>query len=119
LAKQNNSKGHYYKTRAKQMGINLQGISGKLSSSQAKKTTGASSKKGGPTTSSAPVGAGDSINLTDAASLIQKAEAALEAVPIVNSELVDDVSRRVSSGQYVVSDEKIADKIIELEKNLS
>ncbi len=101
------------------MGINLQGISGKLSSSQTKKTTGASSKKGSSTTGSSSAGQGDSVNLTEAASLIQKAEVALEAVPIVNSEQVDEVSRRISSGQYVVSDEKIADKIIELEKNLS
>ena len=102
------------------MGINLQGITGKQTSSQTKKASGSAEKKGASSTSAKnPTEQGDSVNLTSAASLIQKAEQALEAVSIVNAEHVDDVSRRISNGQNEIDDKQIAEKIIELEKNFS
>lgn len=102
------------------MGINLQGITGKQASSQTKKSTRSSEKKGVSSTSGQnPAGQSDSVNLTGAASLIQKAEQALEAVPVVNADHVNDVSSRLANGQYEIDDTQIAEKIIELEKDFS
>lgn len=102
------------------MGINLQGITGKQASSKTKQASGSSSKKGTSSVSSKSAsGQSDSVNLTGAASLIQKAEQALETVPIVDVDHVDDVSKRLANGQYEINDKQIAEKLIDLEKNLS
>ncbi len=102
------------------MGINLQGITGKQTSSKTKQTSGSSSKKGtGSVSSKSASSQSDSVNLTGAASLIQKAEQALENVPLVDVDHVDDVSKRIANGQYEIDDKQIAEKLIDLEKNLS
>ncbi len=98
------------------MGINLRGITGKPASSLREKTANSGvSKAHGSATSGATA---DSVNLTDAASLIQKAEQALAAVPAVNIEHVENITRQLANGQYEIDDEQIAGKIIEMEKSL-
>jgi len=102
------------------MGINIQGITGKQTSSRTKKAGSSAAKKGvSPASEKSSTGQNDSVNLTDAASLIQKAEQALAAVPMVNADHVNDVSSRNANGQYEIDDKQIADKIIELENNFT
>lgn len=95
------------------MGINIRGIGGNSVTTQTKKTGNA--KTAGKATDGQASGSADSINLTDAASLIQKAEQALAAIPTINAKHVEEVSRKISDGSYQIDDEQIADKIIEQE----
>lgn len=61
----------------------------------------------------------DSIALTDAASRLKQAQAALASAAVVDTELVARVAGMLQAGTYEIDAEHIAEKIIEMERQLS
>lgn len=63
--------------------------------------------------------ASDSVALTDAAARLKQAQAALASAAVINTELVARVAGMLQAGTYEIDAEHIAEKIIEMERQLS
>ncbi|MCX8048205.1 MAG: flagellar biosynthesis anti-sigma factor FlgM [Methylohalobius sp.] len=60
----------------------------------------------------------DSLALTDIASRLKQAQAALANAPVIDLELVARVANQLEAGTYEINAERIAEKIIEMERQL-
>lgn len=61
----------------------------------------------------------DSVTLTDAAARLQKLEAALADHPVVDEQRVADIRQALADGTYRADPERIADKLLALERELA
>lgn len=61
---------------------------------------------------------GDSLKFTETAKDLKQAFAALDSVPVINTDRVKQARDAISSGTYQVDAEKIAEQMIEIEKSL-
>jgi negative regulator of flagellin synthesis FlgM len=68
---------------------------------------------GGSATSSS-----DDVHITDSASKLAALEQALRGLPAVNEARVAEVSSAIEQGRYTVQPDRIADKLIQLERDL-
>ena len=60
----------------------------------------------------------DQITITTSAVNMQKAESALKAVPVVDTDRVEQLRLAIKNGEYEVDPAKIAEKFISLESSL-
>jgi negative regulator of flagellin synthesis FlgM len=65
--------------------------------------------------SSAPT---DTLNLTDAAARLQRLEALVADLPAVDQQRVEALRREVASGAYKTDPERVADRLVRLEREL-
>ena len=61
----------------------------------------------------------DAVELTDTATNLQRIEARLTDVSDVDPQRVDAMRRRIESGDYRVDHEKLAQKLLKLEQDLT
>jgi len=61
----------------------------------------------------------DSVSLTSSASLLQELRSEIEQQPVVNTEAVEAVSQKLADGTYEINDQRIADKILDMETKLA
>ncbi|GAB6067186.1 hypothetical protein JCM13664_05040 [Methylothermus subterraneus] len=61
----------------------------------------------------------DAVALTEAAARLKQAQAALASAAVVDTELVARVAQQLASGTYRIDAERIAEKIIEMERQLN
>ena len=61
---------------------------------------------------------GDTVELTDSARQLQALESKLAGVSEVDQSRVDQVRSRIEAGEYQVSSERVADKMIALDRAL-
>lgn len=66
----------------------------------------------------APVSGGDTVNLTDSARQLAALEAAVASASEVDQARVDAIRARIDSGDYRVSPEQIADKLLRFDQAL-
>jgi negative regulator of flagellin synthesis FlgM len=59
------------------------------------------------------------IQITDQARQLAGLEHALQAMPVVNESRVSEIRNAIEEGSYQVAPERIADKLMSLEKDLS
>lgn len=59
------------------------------------------------------------INLTNMAAQIKKAEASLTNTPAVNNQKIEQIKQSLLEGSYQIDSRRIADKLIALELSLS
>lgn len=100
------------------MSINIKGAAGKPSQSSRKKVGTSGSSKKNAASAAAQNTDNDSVDLTKAATQIQQIEQSLASIPIVDSSKVQAVSESIEQGQYQINEERIADRIIDIEKNI-
>ena len=60
----------------------------------------------------------DTVRLTDEARQLQELERTLESLPVVDEQRVADVKEAISSGQYTVDAESVAEKMLRIERGL-
>ncbi|MDY6941613.1 MAG: flagellar biosynthesis anti-sigma factor FlgM [Pseudomonadota bacterium] len=60
----------------------------------------------------------DSVTFTDTARQLNELAAAVEKVPVVDTQRVEQIKQLVDSGQYRVDSERVADRLIALEQML-
>ena len=60
----------------------------------------------------------DTVVLTDSAKQIQQLEKQLESIPVVDAHRVADVRENLISGNYTISNERVAEKLIRYETSL-
>ncbi|ADJ27397.1 flagellar biosynthesis anti-sigma factor FlgM [Nitrosococcus watsonii] len=79
-------------------------------------------------TSSYPKSAGDShtgqpavetVTLTNTAAQLRETEASLAGISVVDNQKVERIKQSILEGSYQINSERIADKLIALEKDLS
>jgi negative regulator of flagellin synthesis FlgM len=58
----------------------------------------------------------DSVSLTDAAARLQKLEAALANQPVVDKQRVEEIRQALAEGSYQTDPERVAAKLLELER---
>ena len=100
------------------MSINIKGAAGKASQSSRKKVGSSDSSNKSGASGAAQNTTSDSVDLTETATQMQKIEQSLASIPIVDSSKVQAVSESIEQGQYQINEEKIADRIIDIEKNI-
>ncbi len=104
------------------MSINIKRSSSKTGPiSTGKSTSGQKSTKANTASSnsgSSKTSSSDSLELTGEGTQLQQIEQSLSDIPIVDSKRVESVSQSIESGQYTIDNEKIADRIIENERDL-
>lgn len=61
----------------------------------------------------------DSVNLTDTAHTLKKAEDAIHSASVVDSEKVADIARAIADGNYRIDAERVAEKLLQFEGELS
>jgi negative regulator of flagellin synthesis FlgM len=66
---------------------------------------------------SAPA-APDTVDLTDAARLMQRVETLLAAAPVSSRERVDAIRQAIASGAYSIDPQRIAAQVVRLERDL-
>lgn len=76
----------------------------------------------GPAAAGAAAGSGrmsdDSVALTGTASLLRNAASKLHGVPVVNGQRVEQLRNAIANGSYQVDAQRVADKLIGMEKTL-
>jgi negative regulator of flagellin synthesis FlgM len=60
----------------------------------------------------------DTVDVTDAARLMQRVEAILAAAPATDQNRVEEVKRALASGAYEIDPERIAAQVARLERDL-
>ncbi|MFK8029893.1 MAG: flagellar biosynthesis anti-sigma factor FlgM [Gammaproteobacteria bacterium] len=93
-------------------------ISGRTTQTQGPERTGDNPNKevgGAKSTASQSV---DTIQLTGEARLMQAVEQKLGSIPEVDSKRVEDVRSRIETGNYTVSAERTADKMLSMEQSM-
>ena len=61
---------------------------------------------------------GDSVNLTDTASMLKKMEASLSSVPVVDVKRVESIKQAIMNGSFNIDPGRIADKMLNMESML-
>ena len=97
------------------MPIDIRTVSNFNTGSTAKKTSVPvkANSRSQPATTSADA---DSVSLTDTFGLLSRAQVLLASVPVVDSEHVSMVSEAITTGNYEIDSEQVAEKIIESEQ---
>jgi negative regulator of flagellin synthesis FlgM len=87
---------------------------------QATSNTGNNGSQTASTTSSSstPLQANDSVQLTDSARALQQASSSADAQSPVNSERVEQIRKSLADGSYRIDAGKIADKLTSLESQI-
>lgn len=93
---------------------NLQ-ITGRPANGTAKTDNPAATSQEG---SQAQAGAADSVELTQSARSLQALDARMSEVSEVDQQRVDEVRAKLESGQYSVDAQRVADKMIALDRSL-
>ena len=70
------------------------------------------------TASTAASQSSDQVTLTDSARSLQKIEEAIAKAPVVDSAKVAAIKQSVSSGTYQIDTGRVADKLLQFERNL-
>jgi negative regulator of flagellin synthesis FlgM len=73
----------------------------------------------GPATKPAAPTVSDSVSLTDAAARLRRLEAALADHPVVDKQRVADIRQALADGSYQTDPERVADKLLALERDLA
>ena len=66
----------------------------------------------------ASTSSGDTVNITHSGLLMSRLEEVVHNTPAVDTERVATLKAAVSSGSYQVDDQKVADNLLRLERNL-
>ncbi|MDH5784969.1 MAG: flagellar biosynthesis anti-sigma factor FlgM [Chromatiales bacterium] len=61
----------------------------------------------------------DSVSLTDTAAHLQKLENTIAALPVVDSQRVEEIRNAITNGEYQIDAANIADKLINLDTDLN
>jgi len=102
------------------MSINIKGVSSKSGQTATSKVSGGNkSARSNATNTASQKPVDDSVDLTEAASKIQLIEQSLVNVPIIDDTQVQAISTSIKDGVYQVDNEKVADRILTAEKQLS
>lgn len=64
-----------------------------------------------------PASAGDTVQLTSGAQLLERLEKSLESLPAVDSQRVSEVKSAIENGNYEIDAEAIADAMLRLERS--
>ena len=70
-------------------------------------------------TASTAASGSDQVTLTDSARSLQKIEEAIAAAPVVDTAKVAAIKQAVSSGTYQIDTGRVADKLLQYERNLN
>jgi negative regulator of flagellin synthesis FlgM len=62
--------------------------------------------------------AGETVSLTDTASRLQRLSSEIESQPVVDSERVEGIRQAIENGSYEIDAERIARKMVDLEREL-
>ncbi|MEN8261509.1 MAG: flagellar biosynthesis anti-sigma factor FlgM [Pseudomonadota bacterium] len=100
------------------MSIDVRNIPGKSARASVPNTNRPSAEKATSSTEAKSAHA-DSVNLTDTAHNLKKAEQLLQSAPTVNSERVETISRTLANGEYQIDAERIAEKLLQIEGELA
>ncbi len=98
-----------------------QGILGKIGNKVDETST---ASKVGPNSSApnqsatSPVSAGDTVNLTSSAKLLERLDKTLESLPAVNAERVAEIRNAIENGDYDIDVDAVADAMIHLDRSL-
>lgn len=98
------------------MAIDLRSVTGKAIDPVTGKSP--SLRKAAPDSSESSVSQSDTVALTETAAKLREAGQTLVANSVIDSELVARVANALQSGDYEIDAERIAEKILELEKKL-
>ena len=80
----------------------------------------AAGRAAGPAQPAAPVSKSrDTVTLTDSAHQLQKLAEAIAKVPVTNAEKVQSVKDAVARNAFTVDAERVADKMLQFERDLS
>ncbi len=71
-----------------------------------------------PGTKGRGAASGDSVNLTDTASMLKKMEASLSSVPVVDVKRVESIKQSIMNGSFNIDPGRIADKMLNMESML-
>ncbi len=93
-------------------------ISTSLQTVQVHKSSGKEKAETAKNTSAQTVTQGDSLKFTETAKELKQAFAALDSVPVINSDRVKQARDAISEGTYQVDAEKIAEQMVQFEKSL-
>ena len=61
---------------------------------------------------------GDTVELTSGAQLLERLEKSLDALPVVDSQRVDEIKAAIENGNYDIDADAIADAMIRFERSL-
>lgn len=76
-------------------------------------TAGADQSAAGASTSS-----GDTVNITRSGLLLSRLQEIVHAAPAVDTERVASLKDAIASGSYAIDNQKTADRLLQLERNL-
>lgn len=60
----------------------------------------------------------DTVSLTDSAALLQKIEAVLADVPVVDTQRVENIRKALANGTYEIDATRVAEKLLSFENRL-
>ncbi len=93
-------------------------ISTALQTVQINKSSGKEKAESTKNNSAPNVTQTDSLKFTETAKELKQAFAALDSVPVINSDRVNQARDAITSGTYQVDAEKIAEQMVQFEKSL-
>ncbi|MEL7187377.1 MAG: flagellar biosynthesis anti-sigma factor FlgM [Pseudomonadota bacterium] len=97
-----------------------QGLLGKISGKvdEATSTTKLEPNKGSAGRADSPPASSDeTVNLTSSAKLLEKLDKTLESLPVVNQERVAEIKAAITSGDYEIDSDAIADAMVRLDRS--
>lgn len=103
------------------MPIDITGLNaGKPQGTSERKSPAVERNQGGSSAGASAQGPrGDTINLTATAARLKQLEAGLVGVPVVDESKVQGVQRAITSGTYSIDAERVAEKMIDFERQLT
>ena len=81
-------------------------------------TGDARAKGNAAATGTQPSASSDKVELSSLSSSLQKADAAMEATPVVDQSRVDEIKQAITDGRFQVDAGKVADGLIESVKQM-
>ncbi len=97
------------------MPIDIRTVSNLTTGSAAKKTS-APLKANNRSQPGAPSTDADSVSLTETVGVMARAQELLASIPVVDSDHVATVAEAITTGNYEINSEQVAEKIIESEQ---
>lgn len=61
---------------------------------------------------------GDTVTITDTAAKLSRLEAGLAELPVVDTQRVEAIQQALANGNYEINAERIADKLLRMERDL-
>lgn len=99
----------------------INNITGFPGSANARRVDGGGNGAGRTETGNQPAAGapqGDRVDLTDTSARLQAIERSLADVPVVDEQRVDAIRQSIADGSYEVSPERVADGLLQMEKDL-